>query len=301
MEHCEETLATLNRAIERNPDDTRGLAHRGETYRLMGRYQEALADFNRAIELNPNYAWAIAHRGDLYRQTKRAEAALADFNRAIELNSNYAWAIARRGVTYRLKGRWYLDKALSDLNRAIELKPDYAWAMVHRANVYVMMGRYEEALVDADGAIALDGTIVSHWRGERGLLLNYLGRYAEAIACCEKALQENPDDHIALYSLAVAKACWKGRSEAQAEIDKTQAVLQSLVNTEAHAGALYRLGGLAALQGKTEAALSYLQEAISLEDEPLKIARHDPAWHDQRGHPRFQSLVGETIFEKPDG
>jgi|HubBroStandDraft_3_1064219.scaffolds.fasta_scaffold811635_1 tetratricopeptide (TPR) repeat protein len=30
------------------------IASRGETYRLMGRYEEALTDFNRAIELDPS-------------------------------------------------------------------------------------------------------------------------------------------------------------------------------------------------------------------------------------------------------
>ena len=38
---------------------------RGETYRLMMRYEEALTDFDRAIELNNDYAWAIAKRSTL--------------------------------------------------------------------------------------------------------------------------------------------------------------------------------------------------------------------------------------------
>ena len=43
------------------------IASRGQTYRLMGRYDEALADLSRAIELDPGYAWAIAGRGQTYR------------------------------------------------------------------------------------------------------------------------------------------------------------------------------------------------------------------------------------------
>jgi tetratricopeptide (TPR) repeat protein len=35
------------------------IRRRGQTYRLMGRYDEALTDFNRAIELQPNADWAL--------------------------------------------------------------------------------------------------------------------------------------------------------------------------------------------------------------------------------------------------
>ncbi|MEW6498740.1 MAG: tetratricopeptide repeat protein, partial [Cyanobacteriota bacterium] len=55
MERYQDTLAELNRGIEQNPDDTRAIAQRGETYRQMEHFAAALADFDRAIELNPNY------------------------------------------------------------------------------------------------------------------------------------------------------------------------------------------------------------------------------------------------------
>jgi tetratricopeptide (TPR) repeat protein len=255
MERYTDTLAKLNQALSQNPNDMRAIANRGETYRLMGRYNEAVADFSRVIDLEPNHAWAIAHRGAAYRGMKRQEAALAD------------------------------------LNAAIDLKPDYAWALIHRANIYTMMRRYEDALVDVDKALAVNHTIIPHWPGERGLLLSYLGRYAQAIACCEQGLKANPDDFVTLYTLAVIKAHQNGLTEAQAYIDKTRAAAQAMVNTEERALALYRLGGLMALEGHREQALDYLQEAISLENEPWALAHHDLAWLEMRNDPRFQSLV----------
>jgi len=71
MERHDEALADLNRAIELDPNQTRAIADRGETYRITGRYDEALADFNRAIELDSDYAWAIGSRGHTYRMMKR--------------------------------------------------------------------------------------------------------------------------------------------------------------------------------------------------------------------------------------
>src|SRR5260370_28913670 len=39
------------------------LTHRGESYRLMERYEEALADFDRAIALDNTHDWVFHQRG----------------------------------------------------------------------------------------------------------------------------------------------------------------------------------------------------------------------------------------------
>lgn len=291
MEQHQETLTDLNQAIEQHPDNPRTLAHRGETYYLMGCYEEALADFDRAIELKPDYAWAIAHRGETCYYLERYEDALANFNWALDLEPDYVWGLAHRGVTYYRLQR--LEAALTDLNRAIELKPDYAWAIHCRANVYVALKCYEQALADADRTNDLDKTFVAHWAGERGMLLNYLGRYSETIADCQPALQEDPNDYFALYSLTVAVALSKGGAQAQTKIKMAQSVLQSLINIDEPGLIVYRLGGLAALEGEVKQALNYLQEAVSLHHEPIETARHDPAWVDLHTDPRFQTLILE--------
>jgi tetratricopeptide (TPR) repeat protein len=291
MAHDEETLDSPNRAMAHNPARVWAVAHQGETHCLMGRYEQALSDFNCAIALDPTYAWAIAHRGETYHRMGRYEQALSDLSRAIDLDPRYAWAIAHRGVTYRRLKR--CQEALCDLDRAIQLQPDYAWASLHRANVYVATRCYEAALADVDRIVVLDQTIIPHWQGERGLLLNYLGRYAETIKSCRQALQEDPADHVVWYSLATAQACWKGRAEAQTDIDRARAALLPALNTGVRALVLYRLGGLAALEGQVDQALDYLREAIPLHGEPAELARHDPAWLGLRADARFRSLISE--------
>jgi tetratricopeptide (TPR) repeat protein len=66
MEHDDEALADLNRAIELDPADASALVDRGETYQAMGRSEEALADYDRAIELDPEAASALASRRETY-------------------------------------------------------------------------------------------------------------------------------------------------------------------------------------------------------------------------------------------
>jgi tetratricopeptide (TPR) repeat protein len=284
--------AELNRAIEQNPEDGKALAHRGETHRLTGHFEMALDDFNRSIELEPNYAWAIAHRGETYRLMKRYEQAIADFSPSLALNPKHAWTLAHRGSCYYQLKQY--RNALVDINQAIELQPDYPWALVYRINLYIRMERNEEALVDFDRAIALDDTIIAHWPGERGLLLSYMGRYDEVISCCEQGLKDNSNDHITWYTLAVVKARFKGMAAAQAEIETTRNALQAVKEQSKRAGVVYRLGGLAALEGDWDRALNYLQEAILLDDnEPVELARRDIAWLELREHPRFQSLINQ--------
>jgi len=298
MECYQETLIDLNKAIEQNPNDTQAIAHRGEIYRLMERDEEALTDFNQAIKLNPNYAWAIAHRGETYYLMKRFSEALADFNQAIELKPDYVWAIAHRGVSYRFMGEAYYTVALADLDRAIDLKPDYVWAIAYRCRVYAMMKCYEKALTDFDRAIALEETVfVKNWLIERGLILCYDGQYSQAIACCDQRLQQVPHDSTALYCIAVAKARWQGLDKAKSEIERSRSTLLSKWETEDRGDILYRLSGLAILEGNCEQAWQYLREAIPINDEAIELVGHDPAWMDWQHDPRTQALVASQAFE----
>jgi len=289
-----ETLTDINRRIEQNPDDAKALAHRGENYRLTGDFEAALNDFNRVIELEPDYAWAIAHRGDTYRLMERYEQAIADFDRSLALKPKQVWTLAHRGASYYHFKQY--SNALIDINQALNLQPDYPWAIVYQINLYAIMGRYEEALVGFDRAIALDSTIIPSWPGERGLLLSYMGRYDEVIAVCEQGLKDHPDDYITLYTLAVVKARFKGMAAAQADIETTRNVLQAVNEPSKRAGVVYRLGGLAALEGDRDFALNCLQEAISLDNEPLELARRDVAWLELREDPRFRFEIGEIEY-----
>jgi tetratricopeptide (TPR) repeat protein len=293
MECYLQKLAEFEQAIAQTPEDARAIAHRGEIYRLMARHQEALVDFNRAIELKPSYYWAIAHRGEVYYQIKQYQKALSDFDRVIKLSPN-PWNIAHRGATYTRLKRY--QEALSDLNLAIESKPDYAWALINRCQVYALEEDYELALVDFDHAIAIDKDIICHWQGERGLLLNYLGRYDETIQCCNVALQKYPDDYITLYSLAVALVRHNKETEARSIIAQAKRILESLMrldNIDKLAGIIYRLAGLAALENQTEIAWRYLKAAIPLHYEPIELARRDPAWLNLHTDANFVLLISQ--------
>lgn len=287
----DQVVEEISQAINQNPQNSTIIARRGEIYKLRGDYQEALADFNRAIIIDPSYAWAIAHRGDTYRRIERYQEAIADFTQAIAINPNYIWAIAHRGVTYERIERY--EESLVDLNQAIELSPNYAWAFAYRCRAYEMLRCYEEAIVNFDRAIALNQTIIKDWVTERGLLLSFLKQYPDAMEYYNRALQESPENHFTLYCIAFTKTRWQSLATAQPAINKARTVLQSQSSFIERSTFLYELGGLAALEGKTNQALDYLQEAIGLDYMPRRRALHDLAWLDFYSNPRFQGLVGQ--------
>ncbi len=147
---------------------------------------------------------------------------------------------------------------------------------------------------DLDRTVALDESIFSAWRSDRGLLLSFCGRYAEALEWCEQRLQENPNDPLLLYALAVTRARWQGVAEARPQLDKARSVLQAAVPADTTGAILYRLGGLAALAGNNDRALRYLQDAINLRGDRFETACHDLAWLDLRTDARFRALIFKT-------
>lgn len=296
MEGDRSNLADLTKAIERNPSSAKAFAQRGEAYRLMNCYREALLDFNQAIGLKPDYAWAFAHRGEAHHLSDNHEDALADFSQAIALKPDYVWAIAHRGATYERVERY--EEALADLNQAIQLNSTYAWAFAYRFRTYEMLREYEQALINFDKAIALDETIIKDWITERGLLLSFLQRYTEAMEYYKQALEHEPNYHLTLYCIAFTKMRWKGLAEAQTDIDQARSVLQAQLNVEDDSDVLYELGGLAALEGKNNEALDYLEKAIALDYIPRRRALHDLAWLDLHSNFCFQRLVDEDSLKR---
>ncbi|WP_223265175.1 tetratricopeptide repeat protein [Nostoc sp. 'Peltigera membranacea cyanobiont' 210A] len=201
MKRYEEALQDLNRAIELDPKYDWAIASRGYTYCLMKRYAEALRDFDRAIELDPKFAWAIANRGYTYRLMERYTEALQDFDRAIELNPKLDWAIASRGLTYRLMKRY--AEALQDFNCTIELNPKLDWAIASRGQTYRLMERYTEALQDFDRAIELNPK--SNWAiASRGQTYLMLKLHNEALADFNRAINLDSDSNWKLYNRALA-------------------------------------------------------------------------------------------------
>ncbi len=293
IESFGEALADLTSAIETAPDIAGVIFLRGLIHQKSEHYDNALADFTRAIELMPDVAGAIRRRGQVYWELKHYNEALEDLDRAIELMPGVASAFGLRGQVYWEAKRY--NEALEDFSRAIELRPNDSWAIGLRGQVHWEMSHLNEALEDFGRAITLDETLANSLCNDRGTVLSELGRYAEAIESYEQGLKGDLNRYGLLYNIAITMARWKGLSSAQTYVDIARSALLAAMNTDARGAAFYGLGGLEALIGNTEQALEYLQQAILLDEEAIRSARHDIAWLDLRTDIRFQKLIYQSV------
>jgi tetratricopeptide (TPR) repeat protein len=132
-----------------------------------------------------------------------------------------------------------------------------------------------------------------NWEHDHGLALSYKGRYEEAVKQYDRYLSKNPGSVATMYNKTVALARWKGIAAASSLVKKTERAFMLLLHGEDAGRALYGLGGLKALVGDSERALSFLEKAIRNESQSAKWARHDPAWETLRTNSEFQSLLNE--------
>jgi tetratricopeptide (TPR) repeat protein len=275
IENSSEALKCFNSAIDQASNYFWAIAHRGATYRQLGKWDAALRDFQKAIEMSPDgYAWAYAQRGETYREMmirqssdpSIPEKAISDLSQAVTLDPGYAWAYAHLGATYYYLQDW--NKSQENLTRAIELNASYAWAYAYRGLVYWKgLGDFDRAKDDWIMALIIDRNIFPNGSYQLGMLHHLKGHYDKAIAYHNQALKEDPDNYLALYGLALAKTYQnKNKQEkSQPEIDRTRAVLQTTCSV-----ALYKLASLAILEDQHEQALQYLKQADLLKGEVLQ-------------------------------
>jgi len=231
----EEALADFGRAVELDSADIDVRLLLGITYSLLGRSDDALTDLDHVIDIAQDFNMAWVSRGLVRHLLERDDEALADLDRAVELDPDNLMAYAARGMAYQNMGRY--EDALADLDRAVQLDPDNTLARlgvefrigredadqqmghredvraglaraigdsaipaqmetmsrIQRARTYQDMGRYEEALADLDRAVELDpDNFIT--RVFRGAAYQNMGRYEEALADLDRAIELGPDN-----------------------------------------------------------------------------------------------------------
>jgi class 3 adenylate cyclase/TolB-like protein/Flp pilus assembly protein TadD len=176
----------------------------------------ALHYFQKAIELDPTYAPAYAGAslayGDNYRYDAEAvPRARAAAQRAIELDSQLADGFVARGIL-RCWCDWEWDGAGSDFKHAIELNPKSSLALDSYGMFLRYRGRFQEALAVSEAALENDPLSPGLHDG-MGNTLMLAHRWGEAIARYKEALDLDPNFGPALSSLGFCYL-WTGQTNA---------------------------------------------------------------------------------------
>ena len=188
---------------------------------------EAIELFQRAIDLDPNYADAYAALAGAYAEAVASgwsEFRMEDLERAEALAQkalalNPATARAYQALCAINIYRRRFDLALAQVDRALGFNPSDADNYVQRGAILTWAGRAAEALPWLEGALTFDR---ANGVAAARLCVAYyfLRRYTEAVDACNRSLSRNAGRNTQLHShvvLAVTYAALKRPEDAKRE------------------------------------------------------------------------------------
>jgi len=249
-------------------------------------------------------------RGRYLLAQRDVGGAAREFEKAISLDPDYALAHAQLAIAYWLGGD---DRAPAHVERAMALDPSIAEAHAAAGVVSWNEEDFQGALRHFEKAIQINPSYVDVYTWMANMLDFGLGRYAEANAMRERAVQLDPLSWPARVNYFVTLISTDRLTEADRELEK----LATLAPAEyaAHRGirlsqgghwANFALGLLDALKispdsGRFRFALAYSFAAIGLEEEALAVREEaDPDLLRWLGMPRRAVAAAEAnLAEDP--
>jgi tetratricopeptide (TPR) repeat protein len=249
----------------------------GKAIELAGESSEAL----RALALAAwqfDFDWARAE--SLYR-------------RALELEPGSAITHYWFGAALCVSGRF--GEGLAHIERAEALDPLPLIVPAGRGWFTLFSGRAEEGHAILRRVLAVDAGLHPAWWFD-GQALDALGRYDEAVAAFERAIELGGRTSRMLGYLGHSLGLGGRRAEAEALLDELDERKADLQYVPPYFEALVLLG-----LGERDGALSRLEAALQEGDTMLRDLGGDPPWWVLRSEPRYLALRRAINLEADDG
>ena len=190
----------LFRAIlEAAPDRSDAIHYSGVLAHQQGRSADAVALVRRSLELSPDKADWHSNLGIVLQGAREFDAAVAAYERAVALDPGHANAHNNRGVLLKAKGEHAAAEAA--YRQALEVDPGHVDACQNLAMLLSITKRVPEAVRYYCKALTLKP---GYGDARRLLALAYcvLDQRDKAIALCEEWVAQEPDDPVAVHTLA---------------------------------------------------------------------------------------------------
>jgi Tfp pilus assembly protein PilF len=191
-------------------------------------YDEAERLYRRALELDPKYALVTGNFAIfLYEVRKEHDEAERLFRRGLELDPERA-LITGNFAVFMYQVRKDYDEAERLYRRSLDLDPNYAIGTGNFALFLQHVRRdYDEAERLLRKALDLDPNNAGHIRNFAAFVWQVRGDTGEAERLCDRAIELDPENADGPANFA-ALLLTEGRSaEAQANLDKASALLDS--------------------------------------------------------------------------
>ena len=178
-----------------------------------------------SLALDPHYASAYAalsHVNIIEVYVGASKSPKESLDRAEELarkvlssDDSHMYAHSVLSLTYVFKRQF--DKAIPEAEKAVALSPNSAFAVFMIGTALLHSEQFEEAIPYFKKSLRLSPIANNQCLVNLGGAYRFLGRYEEAIATYEKAVQLQPDYVPARVALAAAYALAAREEEARAE------------------------------------------------------------------------------------
>ena len=198
-DQLDEAEALLRKVLEVVPDSADALHFSGVLAHQQGRSQDALTLIARSLAVEPTQADWHSNLGIVLQSVGRLNEAVDAYRHAIGLNPQHANAHNNLGVLLRAQG--HLEEAEHEYRESIALNPKQPDAHHNLAVLLSATHRTKEAVTCYCRALTLKP---EYPEARRLLALAYcvLGEPDKAVLVCEEWLRHEPDDPIALHTLA---------------------------------------------------------------------------------------------------
>lgn len=285
----------------------------------------AVTFFRQAIDLDPTYASAYVGLAECYvlrwghGWTTAADAivtAKAAAARALDIDDSIAEAHATIGVIRMMADRDWIGAERS-FRCAIELAPDYPTTRNWYANFLAAQGRFDDAVREAQHAVALDPLNVT-WRMGVGHMLFLARRYSEAVEQELNVVEVDPQFWLAHWVLGmaheqlddfpravaalqradefsggnpIARGVWGRTIALSGGVDEGRGVLKDLALRNAREAAPSDVVGIVhAGLGDTDAAFDWFARGAREGSYLLSFLNVSPLFDSLRSHERFGTL-----------
>jgi tetratricopeptide (TPR) repeat protein len=201
VDRDEDALAEAEAALAIDPRDSWALTSRIDFLTFLRRHQDAERAAAEALKRRPDDPDVHIAAGKLLRSLDRYQDALDSFDRALAIDPRSYLALRWR--IEALRGMYRHDDAERAATEALERLPHSPGLHVLHGWVLSDVDRDEDALAEAEAALAIDSRHSSALTSRIDFLI-FLGRYQDAELAAAEALKRRPDDpdvHIAAGKL----------------------------------------------------------------------------------------------------
>jgi tetratricopeptide (TPR) repeat protein len=293
-------MRLLTEATTLDPNYADAYARLADAYNMISQYTlmpageaypRALAAANRAIALEPDNAGAYAALAfTTFYWTKDFEKSRRLFEQAIDLDPDAAQTHHWYALTLMVTGEIAIP--LREISRAQELNPESRAIIANKALILFHAGQAEEALTILEQLSGAEPNLRSPHEYlatvylDEGRLTDFLREYRASAEISKNNAR-----------MAIADAAEKGLRASGSEGLLPAMFDEQIRQFEKNLEPAYKVATTAAMLGRVDDAIRYLEESIRRREGDTLGARIDPAFKRLRNDARYRAIVARLGFK----